>query len=439
MAGRDQSANLGGMLSQIGQTIGSRSKAYDPVMEAAKPRLPNLDPSDPESIQRYVDAVKARGEMTPGSELQFAYMLREAQNNKRRADADRDVQGLISGLRGGEKALGQLRANRETALASGNDKAVEQLDLRIAEGEESVRLIEEQIDANPAASEALFKIERKEQERAVMQEAAELRALRAQQRAEQEQFDTASNNYTAAIIAGDLPTDAPVLQQLKATRPDIYESVVTRATKLVEDERALRDGLDPADELSEEYFEGFPEGTYERYLEAHVISPKSANTNAISGRRSIDVAKAKAGDDKADEGFKYTDGIRDDAERTARLILRGLATGQAKGENWLGKEVDSEFTRKLNKLFRKHNTPQIKEMTSYVVGVLERNGKEPTEENIMMVLPKALEIAGFDLSDVDMEVNGLEFDFGDEGEAADTPASTEPAETEAKKSADDYL
>ena len=438
MAGRDMSKNLGGMLGQIASTTGEMNKAYAPIMEATKPRLPDLDPNDPESIQRYVQVAKARGEMTPGMEMQMMYAMRDAQARKRQADSDRDVQGLISGLRGGEKALGQLRANRETALQNGNQTAVEQLDARIAEGEESVRLLEEQIEANPAAADALFKIEQREHQSAAMQEAAELRELRGRERAEQAQFDTVTNNYTAAIIAGDLDPESEVLEQLKATRPDMYESVVTRATKLVNDERALREGMDPSDELSEEYFEGFPAGTYQRYLESHKLSPRTTNENFIKARIRMDEAKAKKGED-TDGGFKYTEGTRTAAERATKLMLRGLAAGQAKGENWLGKEIDSEFTSRLNKMFRKHNTPQIAEITAYVVGVLERNGKEPEEENIMKVLPKALEIAGFDMSDVDMEVDGLAFDFGDEGEAADIPASIEPTETETKKSADDYL
>ena len=49
MAGQDQSVNLGGMLTNIADTVGSMGDAYKPVMQAAT--KPRGDMSDPAHLQ----------------------------------------------------------------------------------------------------------------------------------------------------------------------------------------------------------------------------------------------------------------------------------------------------------------------------------------------------------------------------------------------------
>ena len=54
MAGRDQSANLTGMLSDIGETVGSMGDAYKPVLQAAtKPRGDMSDPAHLQSLAQW--------------------------------------------------------------------------------------------------------------------------------------------------------------------------------------------------------------------------------------------------------------------------------------------------------------------------------------------------------------------------------------------------
>ena len=53
MAGQDQSANLGGMLSQIGQTLGSPVDASGLTNNIKNVFRPGVDMNDPESLQRY--------------------------------------------------------------------------------------------------------------------------------------------------------------------------------------------------------------------------------------------------------------------------------------------------------------------------------------------------------------------------------------------------
>ena len=53
MAGADQSANLGGMLSQMGATLGSMGQAGNGLTRSIEGSfMPGVDPNDPESLRR---------------------------------------------------------------------------------------------------------------------------------------------------------------------------------------------------------------------------------------------------------------------------------------------------------------------------------------------------------------------------------------------------
>lgn len=60
MVGRDQSANLSGMLGQIAETTGSMGDAYKPVMQAAM--KPKGDMNDPEHLQRLAQWASSNGD-----------------------------------------------------------------------------------------------------------------------------------------------------------------------------------------------------------------------------------------------------------------------------------------------------------------------------------------------------------------------------------------
>jgi len=65
MAGQDQSANLGGMLTDIGKTMGSMGDAYKPVLQAAT--KPRGDMSDPAHLQNLAQWATQHGDAAAAS------------------------------------------------------------------------------------------------------------------------------------------------------------------------------------------------------------------------------------------------------------------------------------------------------------------------------------------------------------------------------------
>ena len=79
MAGQDQSANLGGMLTDIGKTVGSMGDAYTPVLnEATRPRG---DMDDPKHVQRMAEWSARTGDTA--SAQMYASQARELQKEAR--------------------------------------------------------------------------------------------------------------------------------------------------------------------------------------------------------------------------------------------------------------------------------------------------------------------------------------------------------------------
>ena len=76
----DRSQNLGGMLSQIGQTVGEMNKAYTPVLQAAT--KPRGDMNDPAHLMRLAEWARSNGDQQSAAQ----YM---AQSNQLRAQAEK--------------------------------------------------------------------------------------------------------------------------------------------------------------------------------------------------------------------------------------------------------------------------------------------------------------------------------------------------------------
>lgn len=84
MTGSDRSANLGGMLNQIGDTFGSRgadmgNKLGDMI---TKSRAPKVDPNDLESYQRAARYARATGDNAGASAMDAQYRLLSAEKKE---------------------------------------------------------------------------------------------------------------------------------------------------------------------------------------------------------------------------------------------------------------------------------------------------------------------------------------------------------------------
>jgi len=116
MAGRDASANLGGMLSQIGGTLGSMGQAgqglMQPIMTSFRPQL---DPNNVESLQRQA-AFQGRIGDTEQARLFTGQALALEERNREEAEKQRK-------LAEGQERVKALNAFRN-AVASGDTNAI---------------------------------------------------------------------------------------------------------------------------------------------------------------------------------------------------------------------------------------------------------------------------------------------------------------------------
>jgi len=278
-----------------------------------------------------------------------------------------------------------------------------------------------------------------------MRNTMEARALEEQERVEQEQFDTVTNNYTAQLVSGALKPDAPVLQQLKATRPDMYEDVMTRSSNLAEAEQELRGnvGEEAGATLDEAYFDVFdnPAEAYAAYKKALEVAPAAANTNAINARKQIDVARAKSGTD-SETTYKWTTAAESRVSRVVRARINTLATSQPRveKEGFFGSsQVSSEFTQRIAKMGNKRNNQgrALNDLVAEIVNSMINGGTEPTDENISQAIADRLSTESW-AEGVDFGVTPTEVKENVDASKVPATGDEDEGQTE-KKSATDYL
>ena len=101
----DQSANLTGMLGQIGNTIGSMGQAYNPITQAASRPQGNM--TDPEHLQRLAQWAASNGDSASASMyMQQARTLRDQAEQARKVEGQGVVAGLMTQVRENETAEG---------------------------------------------------------------------------------------------------------------------------------------------------------------------------------------------------------------------------------------------------------------------------------------------------------------------------------------------
>lgn len=129
MAGSDQSVNLGGMLSDIGKTVGSMGDAYKPVIQGAT--KPRGDMNDPMHLQNLAQWASSNGDSAMASQY-----MQEA----RRISAERkaDNQRVVKEAK--DRAVNTAVSAYNTALMTGDpDKIQEAYDEAVRVGNDTGR------------------------------------------------------------------------------------------------------------------------------------------------------------------------------------------------------------------------------------------------------------------------------------------------------------
>ena len=254
MAGRDQSANLGGMMSQIGQTVGSMDDAYAPINDALmRSRAPKYNPEDPESIRRYQQYLIQRGEHGIASNLNHVY---ESALNKR-------AQGRMAQL----DTAGQKIKNIEAGIASNgaNPQALAALNEALTLAQQEEASLRDQVAKDPNA-QAIIGERTKAANAARLQqiqlERGEL-ALLSEKATATEQ--AVSNNIAGAILSGAVtmgdynPEDPeeffkanPQIAQAAKAHPEAFEDAITRVRETQKVASEIRSEENKTREYTEE-------------------------------------------------------------------------------------------------------------------------------------------------------------------------------------------
>lgn len=356
MSGSDQSVNLGGMLSQIGSTLGTQGDTYRQQLSQNIVNIsrPELDLNDPDSMEKYMKWAVGTGTMSEGQATQMAWQvqkLREGQ--KAEAEASRS-RGLVTSYRDLEGKLGALQANLGKAQNAGNVDAAAALSQQVQGYTVALDNMKAAIANDPMAAEAkynedtrMYTVKQREAKAAKEQAAA----LLLQQ---EQEFKAMSNNITGAFVSGvvDVETEQgqKMLTKMKQAAPELYEDVITRVTtfKEKEDKMYKATGNLGTTELQEEDFAEFadPARAYEAYKKNFAISPKSANHQVTAQYGLILKDSVTRGADKPEETTKWTKSMHDlanpMAEGTVLELVYDAYKTLAAAENGL-EEADVWF------------------------------------------------------------------------------------------------
>ena len=290
MAGRDASANLGGMLSQIGGAIGGMGGAGEGLMRPITTAFrPQLDPTSVESLQRQA-AFQGRIGDTEQARLFTGQALALEERNREEAlaleERNREEAEKQRKLREGQERVKALNAFRN-AVASGNPQevSVARANLEAVGQAQGVSVL-------PQA--AAIESNERQRKTTAATEAAAAEALRINnlEAGMNAAFNAVDSIEQADVILKNAPAD--VAEQAAKAHKEVVDRITNQQTR-ADKERDLSEVLPPSFETA--------------MVEDKLVIPSIANLdeavrnqlNSMAERlvADIDAANAEARDGKA--------------------------------------------------------------------------------------------------------------------------------------------
>lgn len=271
--GRDQSANLSGMLNQIAETTGAMGEAYKPITDALEAtQAPKYDPDNPESIKAYQNYLIGIGKHGVASQL----------NHVLEASMKRKSEGLLNDF----SVNSQKLANINTGIsANGNNpRAMGALQTALTGAQAEQASLQALIDADPYARGKLQEASDEEVKRK-----REALALQKEQLAQQVAQANATeqklaNGIATGILSGQLdlsaykedpqafladPENAQIAKAI-ADHPEAFEDAVKRVDEFNTDMDTIAKATEAKKEYSEDEITGedglnLPESVWKAY------------------------------------------------------------------------------------------------------------------------------------------------------------------------------
>lgn len=339
MAGQDQSANLGGMLTGIAETMGTMDDAYTPVLQAAmKPRGDMNDPAHLEALAQWAssngDAQAAQMYMTQARQVR-------AEQKELKAKQDQLVK---------QQSANAVTAQYKMALESGDAATIKKAEDALMAGANAHGYSAQ--DRMNAASSAV-----KAQNDAAFTEAERKRT--ADERVATEKF--------SQVINGTDDIDA-VLEAVKTAPPELAEQAQRMANtrvsflKAVEERRKVQE-LNASD-VSTEFTmpEGLPqkiaaplEAEHARIVQLSKDKKNADGTWKEQGRQAVDRAMTKLLDDAQRAAMSLAVAEESDKRQRLRSIDHKRANVSISNPT---KQQTQEYTELLNREYEEAGTTE---------------------------------------------------------------------------------
>ena len=131
MAGADQSKNLGGMLSQMGATLGSMGGAANGLIDPIKQTFrPDVDPNDPESLRRAAQYQMGVGEQDAArlytiQAKELAEKQRKEEEKRKQGIVAKQLSTVKSAIESGTLTPEQMSAMEQGLIANATDAGMD--------------------------------------------------------------------------------------------------------------------------------------------------------------------------------------------------------------------------------------------------------------------------------------------------------------------------
>ena len=397
MAGSDQSVNLGGMLTQIGQTLGTQGDSYRDSLATniTKITQPKLDMSDPDSIDNYTNWGVKTGQLTPGQASQYGWLSQKArteQQNQKRMDG-------LQAFKATNTQLNTLKQQRAAAEASGNAAAVAKMDELIAGTQNAVNQQQALLEQDPVTADALYKEKQRAQQEATWRRQAERRAEVEQTNARNDEITGRSNNLLTAMLSGVL--DVSALEPLPENATDAeraanaqkrsqieavqqgdiesYEHALSRYSKAKDDQKKIADKVQNDVVLTDAEFTdlGFTSSQVTQYKA--ILSQFGTERAGNWAMKALEANQAQNA--KTDVSYKWTDEVSKTWMKTTSDIMSDIVMSSMEGEAPTG----------IGAVLANMSEDGRKDLAARVLNRLRSSGIRPTEESAAVAIKGILE------------------------------------------------